>query len=526
MEELQEHKKQQEKELHGRFYAIEVFIVTVSSSLLYYFCVGDTPNDSTIPFTNLVVKNVIVLRQILFGLVIAGSVALDCEWLRYRDIQKNISDTLQYVCCLLCSIAILLITYPSIVQNTLFQSVSRWQWLAIVVFGMIFGGICSNIRNELRFIRPKEYAKQVHALRIPFLPKIFLVWYGIFGILMIGFVILINSLWGQHGTIYLYLTALIMTAYFFIRCQLTLKAEDINKYRKIVEKADNFAYETYAAPLLLPPKLNNDETPIQLARRTERNRFRDLNVQTLETIDISMFEHIDQAQMDDSICVDISCMGQSAKINVPMVFIYEAFQQLQHENINNDDELLQESIFWATIFVVAADQYKNVPQTRSILITRFVFAGFHFAVALLLKLGKCDLNELQFRGWSPLLAAAAQGEAEIAATLLFYGANPDKSNLKGITPLMYTARYNHHKTCEVLLGHFPNLNLQDEYGSTAIIVTVQQNAINVFDLLLDAGADLSIKDNKGKTALDWAYQCGLGDFANKIKKKLNATTQK
>ena len=215
-------------------------------------------------------------------------------------------------------------------------------------------------------------------------------------------------------------------------------------------------------------------------------------------------------------------MGHAAKLKIPLQFAHEAFLQLKMEKtIADEEELLKESIFWATVFVVAVDQYKNVLQTRTAVITKFVFAGFHFIVSLLLQLERCNLNDLLSRAWSPLLAAAAQDEAEIAKTLLFYGADPDKANLKAITPLMYTARYNHHKTCKIILEYSPNLNLQDEYGSTAMIVAVQHNSIEVFELLLEAGADLSIKDNKGKTALDWAYQNGLGEFARKIKAKLN-----
>ena len=517
---IQKNEAQQIKELSTRFYAIAVFIVTTSCALLYYVYTGDTTNEATIPFTNIVVKNIAVLKYILFGVVIAGLVVLDFEWLRYRKVPKNISDTLQYIFCLLGSVIILLTAYPSVVQYTLFQTVPRWQWLTMIILGAMCGGVCSNIRNEFRFIRSKKYARKAHALRISIVSKASFVFSAIELVLIIGAVAVINLLRGQQNTGYLCLTFFVMTIYFFIRCQLTLTAEYIEQQRKFVDKIDNLAYETYAAPILMPPRLNDDETPIQLARRTTRDRFRALHVYPNETLDIAILKHINQTQINDFICVEISCMGQKDKLKVPVVFIYEAFLQLQNEKME-EDELLQESIFWATIFVAAVDQYKHVPQTRSEAIVNLVFAGFPFAVSLLLKLKKCNLNELLPRGWTPLLAAAAQGETEIAQTLLFYGADPDKANLKGITPLMYAARYNHNKTCKIILNHSPNLNLQDEYGSTAIIVAVKNNSIEVFNLLLEAGADLSIKDNSGKTALDWAYQNGHGEFARKIKNKLN-----
>ena len=344
---------------------------------------------------------------------------------------------------------------------------------------------------------------------------------GIAFLLIMGSVILINSLWGQQATVYLYLAFFTAIIYFFTRCQLILNPDNIEQQRKLVEKIDNIAYETYAA-FLLPDRLNEDETSIQQVRRITREEFRIFYVQPEEIIDTSIFRHIDQEKISDSIVVDVDSMGQTAKLKIPLQFVHEAFLQLQMEKTNNDEEeLLQESIFWATMFFITVGQYKNAPQTRPAVITKFVFAGFHFAVSLLLRLERCNLNELLYRGWSPLLAAAAQGEDEIANTLLFCGANPDKANLKGITPLMYAARYNHNKTCKIILNHSPNLNLQDEYGSTAIIVAVKNNSIEVFNLLLEAGADLSIKDNSGKTALDWAYQNGHGEFARKIKNKLN-----
>ncbi len=520
MESIQEHKVPQIKELSGRFYAIAVFIITTSCALLYYVYTGDTTNEGTIPFTNIVVKNIVVLKYILFGVIIAGLVVLDFEWLRYRKGPKNISDTLQYIFCLLCSIIVLLITYQNVVQHMSFQSISRWQWLTMVLLGAISGRVCSSIRNGFRFIRPKEYASKVHSLHIPIISRVFWTIDGIAFLLIMGTIVWINSMWGQQATIYLYLAFFTTTIYFFTRCQLTLKPDNIERQRKLIDKIDNLAYEMYAAPFLLPAKLNDDETNMQQARRITRDKFRTLHVCSNETLDIAMLRHIDQTQINDFICVEISCMGQKDKQKIPVVFIYEAFLQLQNEKMD-DDELLQESIFWATIFVVVVDQYKHVPQTRPEAIVNFVFAGFPFAVSRLLKLKKCNLNELLPRGWTPLLAAAAQGEAEIAKTLLFYGADPDKANLKGITPLMYTARYNHNKTCKTILDHSPNLNIQDEYGSTAIIVAIKNNSIEVFDSLLESGADLSIKDSSGKTALDWAYQNGLGEFARKIKNKLN-----
>ena len=522
MSKVQKNEEQQIKELSTRFYTIAVFIITTSCALLYYFYIGCTTNEGVIPFTNIVVKNIAVLKQILFGLVVVGPIVLDFEWLRYRKTPKNISDALQYIFCLLCSLVILLATYPSVVQHTSFQSVSRWQWLTMIVLGAILGRVCSNVRNEFRFIRPKGYARQVHTLRVPIMTKMSLLLNGFGFLLIMGLIVVINFLLGQQATTYLYSAFFITAIYFFTRCQFTLTTNDIEQQRKFVEKIDNIAYETYAVPFLIPARLNNDETPLQLAKRITRDEFRMFFVQTEETIDTSIFKHIVQENINDFIFVDANFMGQAAKLKIPLQFVHEAFLQLQMEKtITNEEELLQESIFWATVFVIAVDQYKNVPQARPAVIIKFVFAGFHFAVSLLLQLERCNLNNLLDRGWSPLLAAAAQDEAEIAKTLLFYGANPDQANLKGITPLLYTARYNHHKTCKIILEYSPNLNLQDEYGSTAIIVAVQHNSIEVFELLLKASADLSIKDNKGKTALDWAYQNGLGEFAKKIKDKLN-----
>ena len=522
MNKVQKNEEQQVKELSTRFYTTAVFIITTSFALLYYVYTGGTANEGTIPFTNIVVKNISVLKKILFGMVIVGSIVLDFEWLRYRKNPKDISDVLKYISCLLGSITILFITYPSIVQHTSFQTVSRWQWLTMVILGIMFGRICSNIRNGFRFIRPKEYAEKVHALRIPIMTRMSFLLNGTGFLLILGSIIVINFLCGQLINIHLYLVFFAAAVYFFFRWQLAMTPECIKKERDLIELTDNFAYEKHATPFLLPQKLNDDKTSILQEKRITRDEFRTFNVQTEESIDTSIFKHIARKKINDFIVVNVNCRGGNANLRIPLYFVHEAFRQLQLEQtIVDDEELLQESIFWATVFVITIDQYKHVSQTRPEVITKFVFAGFHFVVSLLLQLKRCNLNDLLYRGWTPLLAAAAQGETEIAKTLLFYGADPDKANLKGITPLMYTARYNHHKTCKVILAHSPNLNLQDEYGSTAIIVAVQHNSKEVFELLLKTSADLSIKDNKGKTALDWAYQNGLGEFARKIKDKLN-----
>ena len=152
MTKVQKNEEQQIKELSTRFYTIAVFIITTSCALLYYSYIGCTTNEGVIPFTNIVVKNIAVFKKILFGVIIAGNIVLDFEWLRYRKISKDISDVLKYTSCLLGSLVILLATYPSVVQHTLCQTVSRWQWLAMFVAGAMFGGVCSNVRNEFRFI--------------------------------------------------------------------------------------------------------------------------------------------------------------------------------------------------------------------------------------------------------------------------------------------------------------------------------------------------------------------------------------
>lgn len=95
-------------------------------------------------------------------------------------------------------------------------------------------------------------------------------------------------------------------------------------------------------------------------------------------------------------------------------------------------------------------------------------------------------NEQNQYGWTPLLAAAAGGQLEIATMLLDAGANPNIASHTGETPLLYA---------------------------------VMTKSIQMIDLLIDRGADPNKKTTMGLSPASMAKTYGI----NIVKKSTNQT---
>lgn len=150
-------------------------------------------------------------------------------------------------------------------------------------------------------------------------------------------------------------------------------------------------------------------------------------------------------------------------------------------------------------------------------------AQYHMApiVELLLQKGSSVEGRDVFhpQAYTPLLAAASNGEVDICDFLLKHGAQLNATLGDYQTPLHWAAGNGHQPVVELLLKQ-PNVqvNAQDFWKQTPLHNAVKAENSAIVQLLLDAGAKKDIKDYQGKTPLDLAHELRNDDIVNILKK--------
>jgi len=102
-----------------------------------------------------------------------------------------------------------------------------------------------------------------------------------------------------------------------------------------------------------------------------------------------------------------------------------------------------------------------------------------------------------------LVRAAAQGKAELVASLLQQRANPDAG--AGASPALFAAAAGNHAACiKILLAAGANVDVRNSKGSTPLMVAAFNANLKAMRVLLDAGADRKLKTREGVDALGFA----------------------
>jgi ankyrin repeat protein len=83
----------------------------------------------------------------------------------------------------------------------------------------------------------------------------------------------------------------------------------------------------------------------------------------------------------------------------------------------------------------------------------------------LLVLANADINP---QGWTPLMYAAYNGHAEVAAHLVEKGASIDAQSASGMTALMVAAKNGHFAVADLLINNRADASKKDQSGLTAI----------------------------------------------------------
>lgn len=107
-----------------------------------------------------------------------------------------------------------------------------------------------------------------------------------------------------------------------------------------------------------------------------------------------------------------------------------------------------------------------------------------------------------------LMAAAYNGDEEVAADLLARGADLEAKDEDGQTALMYAANAGQAAIVGLLLARGADVNARDKQSSTPIMFAAQHGHAETVRRLLEAGPDLEVQGDHGLTALGFARQNG------------------
>ncbi len=138
--------------------------------------------------------------------------------------------------------------------------------------------------------------------------------------------------------------------------------------------------------------------------------------------------------------------------------------------------------------------------------------GDRATVQALLKQG-ADVNAAQADGITALHWAAMNGDAAMAAMLLYAGANVGASTRLGsLTPLDLAAKTGRADVIGALLKGGANPNRADAHGTTPLMLAAASGSVPAVTALLDAGAHVNAKEStKDETALMFGAAFGRAD---------------
>ena len=105
---------------------------------------------------------------------------------------------------------------------------------------------------------------------------------------------------------------------------------------------------------------------------------------------------------------------------------------------------------------------------------------------------------------TPLMLAAALGNAEQIIALLQRGGNPNARDARGWTPLHYAAQSGSTAAIRLLLSDGSDVNARTDAQQTPLLLTVREADSKAVALLLQAGANVRYADTERRRPIHWA----------------------
>ena len=139
------------------------------------------------------------------------------------------------------------------------------------------------------------------------------------------------------------------------------------------------------------------------------------------------------------------------------------------------------------------------------------------AVRTMLKQG-ADVNTAQGDGMTALHWAVQKGDVEIAQTLLYAGANiKATTRIGGYTPLLIAAKNGNAEMIAALVAAGADPNAPTTNGATPLMLAAQAGNVAAVKTLLERRVDVNAKEKvKGETALTFAAAYGRADVIREL----------
>lgn len=143
--------------------------------------------------------------------------------------------------------------------------------------------------------------------------------------------------------------------------------------------------------------------------------------------------------------------------------------------------------------------------------TPLFYSAFFGKAAAVRYLIDHDADPLAGKIWFPLHGAAAKGSCEIVKLLLSRGIDVDLYSERG-TPLHAAALYKQDCTMKILLEHHADPNKVCSLNYTPLSWAIRKESLECVKLLIQAGADVNFIDLSGLTSVILALDYGLPDI--------------
>jgi ankyrin repeat protein len=149
------------------------------------------------------------------------------------------------------------------------------------------------------------------------------------------------------------------------------------------------------------------------------------------------------------------------------------------------------------------------PNTHAISIARTIQRA-KIAIWILLA-SNCAYGQFNLaKPETPLLGAAASGDAAAVKQLLKAGANPNEGRFLGLPAVMFPLMMQNLEMFQAFVDANADLQVRDKSGATTLMWAVYHEKVSpgVIQQVLKAGVDPNARDGNGDTALVWAMRRG------------------
>ncbi|KAM6158957.1 ankyrin repeat and protein kinase domain-containing protein 1 isoform 3-T3 [Rhynchocyon petersi] len=162
-----------------------------------------------------------------------------------------------------------------------------------------------------------------------------------------------------------------------------------------------------------------------------------------------------------------------------------------------------------------SDSESLVPSDEELRVYENKVSPLHFLVAQgsveqvrLLLAHEVDVDCRTASGYTPLLIAAQDQQADLCALLLEHGADANLADEDGWAPLHFAAQNGDDRSARLLLDHGAHADVQEHDGWTPLHLAAQNNFENVARLLVSRQANPNLCEAEGKTPLHVAAYFG------------------